>query len=207
MSLLAVCAEGAHLGSHVCPVVWLPEVHLKFCVTLIQLFIACFPFLGWFFVFVSVPKVNEGTLAKFWTQFIEEKSFPILPPTRSQSIEVDMGSLGIQIMWEKEVGLLIYDDARLLEYCICPVEGCSLIDCWPRPLEYSSIKLSLIMNYNSSTEWMPANAVITIIYVILFEPLCQSGTPFVLHLQSISKILSYFCLNNCKTLGCIALVN
>lgn len=59
------------------------------------------------------------------SQFIEEKSFPVLPPTRSKSIQVDVDRLGIEVMGGKKVGLFIYDDAGLPKYCISPVEGCS----------------------------------------------------------------------------------
>lgn len=36
LSLLAHCAEGADLCSHVCPVSWMPRVQPEFCVILIQ---------------------------------------------------------------------------------------------------------------------------------------------------------------------------
>lgn len=53
------------------------------------------------------------------------------------------------------------------------------------------------MKYNISSEWMPANAVSSVIYVILFEPYAK----MVVFYFCMSKILNYICLNNVKTLG------
>lgn len=53
------------------------------------------------------------------------------------------------------------------------------------------------MKYSISSEWMPANAVSSVIYVILFEPYAK----MVVFYFYMSKILNYICLNSVKTLG------
>lgn len=55
-------------------------------VSLIQLFVVCFPFLGWLFVFISMPNITEGTLAKFWTHRSLRKRPFQNSPTRSKSV-------------------------------------------------------------------------------------------------------------------------